>query len=765
MWKKRIWIFVAVLIATWTLGLTETFAEEETDQTTQETEATEKAVPVLAVEEEEIHVVLGETLQLNVEHDGDGSLVYESAEDDVVTVEEDGMITACKAGETVVTIRVEETEEYQEAETTVKVIVDKKTQTITASDMVISYGAESMALSVEVLGDAPLSYDIADSSIAEVDENGSITPEKVGKTILTITATETEEYQAATCELTVTVKTTLAKPAFTRVSCEKGIVSLFWEKVEGAEGYYLYEKISGENYRKIAIINDPDVLEYVTEIETTGTTYSYIVRAFTNDGDNISDNSTAKQAKYLLAPTTTVRNAKAVAEVKWTQVTGASGYYIYRREEGVSEWTQVAEITSGTTLVWTDNTIANGKRYYYTIKGYYKDSLGDLSAEKSAFYLTGSSVSITRKSKSTKMTVKWSKNTAASGYQIQYATNRLFHSAKTITISGNGTTSKTITKLSKKKTYYVRVRSFVKIAGKTYYSVWTESSNAKATKSATSTILKRGKKTFELRGQAKQTLYQYDTVQGGCSDGTYAYYVLYNRNVEKCKIAKVKLSNMKVVKVSGVLNIAHGNDMTYNSSTKRLMVTHTEVDTKRISIINPSTLKVEKSVDVEIPAKLTGVSDKELKNVKGFCGIAYNAKRKQYVTFLKSTGDLMILDSNFNPVSYIKPQNKSTLTKQGMDVTDDYILLGYSGATNIIMVYTWDGELVSKINLKKGYELENIYHVGSQYYATYYRSYYKTYYKTVKKVKVVNGKKKTVKVKQKYKKLMRDNYVYKISGF
>ncbi|MGN1267870.1 MAG: hypothetical protein ACI4UH_08015 [Dorea sp.] len=277
--------------------------------------------------------------------------------------------------------------------------------------------------------------------------------------------------------------------------------------------------------------------------------------------------------------------------------------------------------------------------------------------------------------------------------------------------------------------------------------------------------LKHGKKVFELRGEAKEKLYQYDTVQGGCTDGKYAYYTLYNRNVEMCKVVKVQLSNMKVVKVSGVLNISHGNDMTFNSHTKKLIVTHTNVNTKRISIINPSTLKQEKYLDVKIPSKMAGVTEKELKNVKGFSGIAYNAKRKQYVTFLKSTGDLMILDSNFNPVSYIKPTSKSSLTKQGIDVTDDYILLGYSGSTNIIMVYTWSGELVSKIYVKKGYELENIYHVGSQYYATFYNSYYKTYYKTVKKAKVVNGRKKIVSVKQKYKKLIRDNYVYKISGF
>ncbi|MFR8616242.1 MAG: fibronectin type III domain-containing protein [Anaerostipes hadrus] len=44
--------------------------------------------------------------------------------------------------------------------------------------------------------------------------------------------------------------------------------------------------------------------------------------------------------------------------------------------------------------------------------------------------------------------------------------------SKTKTISKNKTTSYTIKKLKKKKTYYVRIRTYKKASGKTYYSGW-----------------------------------------------------------------------------------------------------------------------------------------------------------------------------------------------------------------------------------------------------------------------------------------------------
>lgn len=78
---------------------------------------------------------------------------------------------------------------------------------------------------------------------------------------------------------------------------------------------------------------------------------------------------------------------------------------------------------------------------------------------------------VTAKSKG--FNVKWSKKTAqVKGYEIQYSTSSNFKSAKTVTISKNKTTSKTIKKLKAKKKYYIRIRTYYTVGGEKYYSGW-----------------------------------------------------------------------------------------------------------------------------------------------------------------------------------------------------------------------------------------------------------------------------------------------------
>lgn len=88
-----------------------------------------------------------------------------------------------------------------------------------------------------------------------------------------------------------------------------------------------------------------------------------------------------------------------------------------------------------------------------------------------------------KNAKGKKLVVKWKKNTAGNGYQIQYSTSKKFAKGnKTKTISKNKTTSYTIKKLKKKKTYYVRIRTYKKVSGKTYYSGWSSVKKVKIKK-------------------------------------------------------------------------------------------------------------------------------------------------------------------------------------------------------------------------------------------------------------------------------------------
>lgn len=76
------------------------------------------------------------------------------------------------------------------------------------------------------------------------------------------------------------------------------------------------------------------------------------------------------------------------------------------------------------------------------------------------------------------ITIKWTKlnqkilDGSKVGCQIQYSTNDRFRGAETIIVNGYGTNSKVVKGLLNNKTYYVRIRSFIKFKGVTVYSSW-----------------------------------------------------------------------------------------------------------------------------------------------------------------------------------------------------------------------------------------------------------------------------------------------------
>ncbi len=97
----------------------------------------------------------------------------------------------------------------------------------------------------------------------------------------------------------------------------------------------------------------------------------------------------------------------------------------------------------------------------------------------------GASIKTPAKAKKA-ITVKWAKQSAKmskariTGYQIQYSTNSKFKSGnKTATVKGYKKTSKKISNLKAKTTYYVRVRTYMKTGGKTYYSGWSKTKSVK----------------------------------------------------------------------------------------------------------------------------------------------------------------------------------------------------------------------------------------------------------------------------------------------
>ncbi|MBQ2041211.1 MAG: hypothetical protein II482_03580, partial [Lachnospiraceae bacterium] len=174
----------------------------------------------------------------------------------------------------------------------------------------------------------------------------------------------------------------------------------------------------------------------------------------------------------------TVTNLAKGTKVTWKKVTGATGYYVYRNGK------QIKKITSGSTVSYTDTAAnTNGTKYTYKIVAYAASGKSTLSKSKTFYRVSRPAISSLTSSAAGKMTVKWGKNTKATGYEIQYSKSKTFASGnKTATVTRNSTVSKVISSLTKGKTYYVRVRTYKTVSGTKYYSAWSVVKSVKVKK-------------------------------------------------------------------------------------------------------------------------------------------------------------------------------------------------------------------------------------------------------------------------------------------
>ena len=173
-------------------------------------------------------------------------------------------------------------------------------------------------------------------------------------------------------------------------------------------------------------------------------------------------------------------NSPAGIIFKWKKAANASGYKIYRRTGNSSKWVNIATVSGNNTLVYTDGSVKAGTMYTYTVRAYKGSALSAYNKNGSRIVRLTAPVQYKPSSKASgKLTVRWKKAAGASGYQIQYAASRSMRGSRTVSASA---LTRTLSGLKKGSTYYVRIRAYKKVNGKTYYGAWSSVKNAKVRK-------------------------------------------------------------------------------------------------------------------------------------------------------------------------------------------------------------------------------------------------------------------------------------------
>lgn len=185
---------------------------------------------------------------------------------------------------------------------------------------------------------------------------------------------------------------------------------------------------------------------------------------------------------YATPSISKVENVNGGVKITAGKVSGAAKYRFFYKT-GKGNWTKLADTTS-TSFTWKKAT--NGTKYSFTVRCISKDGKTYTSDQnntgKTITYVAAPTLSSVKNTKAKTATVAWKKLTGITGFQIQYSTSKTFASGnKTVTVKKAVATSQAITRLTKGKTYYFRIRSYKTVSGKAVYSGWSAAKALKIT--------------------------------------------------------------------------------------------------------------------------------------------------------------------------------------------------------------------------------------------------------------------------------------------
>ena len=253
-----------------------------------------------------------------------------------------------------------------------------------------------------------------------------------------------------------------------------GKLKVKWTAVDGATSYQVYRSTekNGE-YAELATVTG--TTSYTDTSVKVGKKYYYKVCAVFSNG-TVGSLSAAVSGVALDKATITsvVSKSKNKIQITWKKVSGASGYYVYRKNESTGSFEQVATVTGGSVLSYVDGVSKNNTKYTYKVKAY-NVSGSTIGEGKNSDPKSGKAIakpvisSITSLSQSA-LTVKWKKVGGADGYIVKRSTsqNGTYTTVKTITNAD--TLSYKDTKVEAGVTYYYKIKAYDDTYGTKGYS-------------------------------------------------------------------------------------------------------------------------------------------------------------------------------------------------------------------------------------------------------------------------------------------------------
>lgn len=365
---------------------------------------------------------------------------------------------------------------YSEYVDTQSVIVQKELLELNRTNLSFSSLNQSYQLKATVTPDAKVIWESTEENVALVNNNGLVTVNGYGKTVI---IAKTDSGSHAECNINVLPPKLKIKKIINDTSTS---LELQWGSVDQITGYEIFRsKVENGNYTKIKTITNNNITKYRSAGLETGTKYFYKIRAYITVGgkkiygtfsDIVSDTPIPNRVSV---PRIKAAECDSIT-LQWTEVTGITGYEIYRSEKEPGNYKQISTIIGYKNVTYKDTGLIAGKSYYYKIRALRvingKKIYGVFSEviNKKPVPIKGKIISITPNGCES-LKIVWEKNPSVTGYELYRCTQKMGTYKKVAELKEENSMVYLDSGLNSGTTYYYKVRGFKYSDGLKIYGV------------------------------------------------------------------------------------------------------------------------------------------------------------------------------------------------------------------------------------------------------------------------------------------------------
>lgn len=223
-----------------------------------------------------------------------------------------------------------------------------------------------------------------------------------------------------------------------------------WSKVSGAVKYRVYRKVGNDkSWTKLC---ETTSAKYTDSSVKNNTDYKYAVKALGKKGTSA----------HLYVKTTALKTPSSfkvvcsdnAIKISWTKMSSATGYKLYRKTPGQTDWKCIFTAKKNSVVSYTDKNVSSGKTYTYTVKQMKGSIHGSYNKNGiSVKYIAAPVLTATHSPKG--VVLNWGRSPEGKGYEIQRKASGENSWKKIGTVDNIKTTKFTDSKpVYNKKNYY-----------------------------------------------------------------------------------------------------------------------------------------------------------------------------------------------------------------------------------------------------------------------------------------------------------------------